>query len=146
MARRPSRPPRRPRAPTPRDRRIAAKVPHIPEDELAILRDRLARLGLRGLGEYMKTEQWSDVWTRFKASPFEKACMVCGSRNYQLHHRTYQRLGRERLPDLAPLCHEHHEAAHELIARREPGVTLWNAHLVLRDMSRTGAGEGDKAA
>jgi hypothetical protein len=38
---------------------------------------------------------------------------VCGTADHlQLHHRTYARLGRERLRDLILLCGDHHKFAH----------------------------------
>jgi len=36
-------------------------------------------------------------------------CWWCGtSYNLEVHHLTYERLGRERLSDLMVLCHKHH--------------------------------------
>ncbi len=54
---------------------------------------------------------------------------MCGTKtNLHLHHRTYKRLGRERLNDLVPLCKAHHEQAHQ---RVRAGARLWNAHTKL---------------
>lgn len=41
----------------------------------------------------------------------------CGQKATTVHHKTYRRLGHERLSDLLALCEEHHAQADE--ARRE---------------------------
>jgi hypothetical protein len=52
-------------------------------------------------------------------------CVLCGtSERIHLHHTTYERLGRERLADLVPLCHRCHSMVHELIRRGEIGLDL----------------------
>jgi hypothetical protein len=62
---------------------------------------------------YLASEWWAEVRARFNADPnTPHACAVCGTPRYQLHHRTYERLGAERLSDLLPLCSTHHEALH----------------------------------
>jgi hypothetical protein len=60
--------------------------------------------------DYLKSEQWAkkkkevlDFW--------DYKCALCGSNaRIEVHHRTYERLGRERLTDLIPLCHKCHTA------------------------------------
>ena len=64
-------------------------------------------------GPYIRGPRWRTLrraWAQHPDTP--KACVVCGARRYQLHHRTYQHLGDERLADLVPLCGAHHEALH----------------------------------
>lgn len=61
--------------------------------------------------EYMP----SGAWRKKKIEVFKhygRACANCGSRNnLQVHHKTYKRLGRERLSDLQVLCRECHRIA-----------------------------------
>lgn len=44
-----------------------------------------------------------------------KVCAVCGSKHsLNVHHKTYKRLGNEKLRDLVVLCRKHHKKVHEL--------------------------------
>lgn len=75
---------------------------------------------------YMKSAAWDSVKARYRKSDRPQACVVCGAKRVDLHHRTYKRLGREHLSDLIPLCRTHHLAAHALV---EAGAaSLWIAH------------------
>lgn len=69
---------------------------------------------------YLRSEHWRDVKARYRASNLPQTCTVCGDPKVALHHRTYQRLGRERLTDLVPLCREHHVKAHEYLDTLTP--------------------------
>jgi hypothetical protein len=63
---------------------------------------------------YIRSAEWQAVRERYRASKMPQACVVCGKWQVELHHRTYIRLGRERLTDLMPLCREHHKEAHRI--------------------------------
>lgn len=49
-------------------------------------------------------------------------CRICnasrGEAQLEVHHRTYERLGHERVGDLTTLCRECHQAATEHLRRR----------------------------
>lgn len=75
--------------------------------------------------DYIKSPEWADVKARYQKSRLPKKCMACGSKNYDLHHRTYKRLGKEWLTDLVPLCREHHDQTHAL---KPTDSTLYRAH------------------
>lgn len=62
--------------------------------------------------DYMKSAEWAEVRRRYRASKLPQHCLTCGSKELTLHHRTYKRLGAERLTDLVPLCWEHHQELH----------------------------------
>lgn len=54
----------------------------------------------------------SSYWKKFRVMLIKLRggkCEVCGA-NYSLevHHKTYERLGKERLEDVSVLCHTHH--------------------------------------
>lgn len=75
--------------------------------------------------EYLK----STHWLTFKLSYFgshERKCAGCDSRRVDLHHRTYERLGREQESDVVPVCRFHHAGCHEY-AGRNPDLTLEEA-------------------
>lgn len=76
--------------------------------------------------EYINSSEWQTVRKRYRQSKLPWECAVCGvAVNLHLHHRTYKRLGRERLTDLIPLCKFHHEETHRVA---KTGVQLWDAH------------------
>lgn len=65
--------------------------------------------------QYLRSEAWRKVKLRYLRSARSKDCSICGepwSNAMEFHHRTYERLGRERLSDLQVVCHGCHEAIH----------------------------------
>jgi hypothetical protein len=66
---------------------------------------------------YIRSRAWSEVKARYRASNLPQKCVVCLADRVELHHRTYARLGHERLTDLVPLCRDHHKEAHVLRER-----------------------------
>ena len=57
-----------------------------------------------------------DHWKRFRQQVLEfwnwKCCLCPSSKKLEVHHNTYDRLGRERLSDCVCLCHECHRKVH----------------------------------
>lgn len=64
---------------------------------------------------YRRRERWREQW-RDAHDGAEPACQVCGAewttRNGDLHHRSYARLGAEDWRDLMPLCRPCHSRLH----------------------------------
>ena len=62
--------------------------------------------------KYLNSGTWKA--TREKAIKKSHAlCTICGaSKKIVVHHKTYKRIGRERLPDLQVLCHVCHVNKH----------------------------------
>ena len=75
--------------------------------------ERLARMGHASYESYLASAHWAEVKERFVHSKRRKACARCGNTDYQLHHRTYKRLGVELLEDLIALCAACHLAEHQ---------------------------------
>lgn len=64
--------------------------------------------------EYIKSHWWAALRKRIFKKRGRK-CEVCGAtKRLQLHHLTYERMGRERESDLKILCRHCHELTHEL--------------------------------
>jgi hypothetical protein len=87
----------------------------------AVGKKRLKLLGFRRYGDYLKSPRWRkfvQMWPVLSGRP--KACAVprCRRKRIQLHHLTYQRLGRERVGDVMPLCGTHHKRLHLLQKHR----------------------------
>lgn len=80
-------------------------------------RARLAALGYDTYLAYLRSERWAETRARYRRSRMPQTCRICGAATVDLHHRSYRRVGRERLQDLVPLCRDHHSALHELLRR-----------------------------
>jgi hypothetical protein len=66
---------------------------------------------------YRKREQWAAEWRDTTGTDI--VCAVCGEtwtlHQGDLHHRTYDRLGHERLTDLVPMCRSCHKQLHTVM-------------------------------
>jgi 5-methylcytosine-specific restriction endonuclease McrA len=61
----------------------------------------------------MASPQWEARRSAYFAK-HRKRCAACGSKDdVQLHHRTYERMGRELDADLCPLCQRCHASVHD---------------------------------
>lgn len=91
---------------------------------------RLYGMGFRSYSEYLKSNHWYELRRRWVESGRPCRCCVCLCVNYQLHHRTYARIGCESLNDMVPLCRRHHGQLHELLAAAGKGIesTDWALH------------------
>lgn len=69
---------------------------------------------------YLRYEDYlsTDHWQQMRSAVFEakgKFCQRCFSRhNLHVHHLTYERVGREQLDDLIPLCAPCHQFEHSM--------------------------------
>jgi hypothetical protein len=77
------------------------------------LKTNLARHGFTSYREYIRSQAWWHKKEQYRASGLPQDCAVCLVPNVDLHHKTYARLGDERLTDLVPLCGLHHDELHE---------------------------------
>jgi hypothetical protein len=65
---------------------------------------------------YMQSKAWRVKKAKYWKSKYPKCCYVCGAARHprmHLHHRTYVRLGKERLSDLVPVCESCHQYIHD---------------------------------
>lgn len=61
---------------------------------------------------YLRTEHWKRTRT-LAIDRYGASCVLCGSGGQvNVHHRTYERIGAERLDDLIVLCSECHSHYH----------------------------------
>jgi 5-methylcytosine-specific restriction endonuclease McrA len=85
---------------------------------------------------YLDQPHWQQFNKAYRESDSElHECFVCGNVNYDLHHHTYARLGREGLSDVVPLCREHHKSVHKAV---KAGVQLSNAHTYVKTRYQRG--------
>ena len=102
--------------------------------EERIRSDRLKKLGYGRYAHYLTSPHWQKLKKAFwKAN--KRACATCGhEKGLNIHHKTYVRLGCERLTDLVALCAVCHRDTHEVHKQRvQQGIcNLGRAHLELR--------------
>ncbi len=75
-------------------------------------------MGYFSYSDYLKSDHWKDVRRRYWKSRMPKVCLGCEAiDNLELHHRTYRRIGREKLMDLVPVCRTCHQLIHDKFER-----------------------------
>jgi hypothetical protein len=72
---------------------------------------RLSDLGYLSYEEYLQSPHWLSTRTAYMRV-YGWDCKRCDGKASQLHHQTYDRLGHERLDDLASVCDGCHEIVH----------------------------------
>ncbi len=91
---------------------------------------RLRELGYKSYREYLASDHWISVKKRYRASKRPQECVSCSDILYQLHHTTYERLGREWLKDLIPLCDGCHGKFHRYL-KRHKSLKLGDTDIIL---------------
>lgn len=106
---------------------------------------RLRTLGFPSYAAYLRSPEWDAVkWryrsSRFAQSRFAQCCAVCGSKDFELHHRDYKHVGgQERLYELIPLCRQHHDLTHAIDDQITQAVKSGRKRPLSRQKSRRGA-------
>ena len=111
-------------------RPLGSEHRNLSKRQAKLLKRSLQDLGYRTYGEYLVSDLFYSVKERFRASNLPQSCRVCHAPNVDLHHKTYARLGNEKLDDLIPLCRDHHDELHER------GMDLWRGPKLLRGEER----------
>lgn len=63
--------------------------------------------------DYLQTDRWKELAALVKDRA-ERRCVLCNSpEKLVAHHRTYERVGRERMQDLTCLCDPCHQTFHQ---------------------------------
>jgi hypothetical protein len=94
--------------------------------------DRLRELGFSSYQDYLRSDHWRELRVRYFRSKLPKRneeglalCQFCDQTSgLNLHHKTYGRLGNERLMDVMLVCRDHHGVIHQL---ERHGFQLWRA-------------------
>lgn len=77
---------------------------------------------------YVQSTEWQDKRRQYFRSDRPKNCQGCSWRGpVDLHHRTYERMGKEELTDLIALCKRCHALVHKYHNPRKDTMTLWDA-------------------
>jgi 5-methylcytosine-specific restriction endonuclease McrA len=95
--------------------------------------NRLRKRGYSGYRAYLRSAHWERVKRAYRLSLRPTSCVACGGTPVELHHRTYTRLGAERLNDLMPLCRGCHGLVHRRI-EDNPGWQVQGTPAILRTL------------
>jgi len=93
--------------------------------QLQRLPNKLKLLGYKSYQEYLKSSHWLKMKEKFfhKSKKIKKmikkyghlVCMICHSPyNLNIHHKSYQRIGKEYLGDLILICKDCHFQIHQI--------------------------------
>jgi len=99
---------------------------------MSLFKQRLEKLGFGNYQEYLSSDYWRCAKERYMKSSLPKKCIVCGSRKYQLHHRSYVRLGDELTRDLIPLCGDCHLKTHKYLKSND--INLSATHKAIKEV------------
>lgn len=94
------------------------------------LNNKLRKLKIKSYQDYLQSNFWKAAKERYRTSDLPKHCLNCCNNYYELHHRSYARLGKERPTDLIPLCRECHQAIHNYL--KENNTHLAHVHVAIR--------------
>jgi len=87
--------------------------------------------------EYLSSAHWQDVRKRYYASKLNGGgCWACGRKDkpLNLHHKTYKRIGNERLNDLILLCRDCHKETHAIEKNRAAGILYGAARRLKKNL------------
>jgi len=79
--------------------------------------------------EYIRSNAWRRKREQFRKSKlFKGHCFICGHSQVEVHHKSYKRLGNERLTDLVALCPSCHTAVHAMyqVHSNHSKYNLWS--------------------
>jgi hypothetical protein len=96
------------------------------ESKQSKFKQSLNRAGYSKYADYLKSSHWQSTRRKMYNSKLPKACYACGSKGpLDIHHRTYKRLGEERLTDLKFICRRCHDELHQM-SKLKPSSPLWS--------------------
>jgi len=98
--------------------------------------------------KYIQSDRWQEKRSQYYSSKMNNLfsmngswkCICCMKSNIplDLHHRTYKRLGNERLLDLVTVCRECHEMIHEHYKNdKSTRRSLWKSTKVIKKIMKT---------
>lgn len=86
----------------------------------------------------MQSREWAIFKARYWSSKLSKDCYICKKKNLgklELHHKTYDRFGEERLTDVVPVHRSCHKKIHNY-HRKHRNLTITEATLKVKELTR----------
>lgn len=94
---------------------------------------RLKLLGYVSYKSYLGSKHWKSKRREYYESNLPQHCLICRHERFEIHHRSYVRMGDEALGDLIPLCRICHQKVHKYID--ENVVPLSHTHKAIRKVA-----------
>ena len=92
---------------------------------------RLHTLGFSSYQGYLASPHWQAIKSAYRKNrKLPQYCIGCRNEHFELHHRSYARLGHETIGDLIALCRECHSKVHEYMTSHH--IPLVCTHVALR--------------
>jgi hypothetical protein len=105
--------------------------------------ERLRTLGFSSYREYLLSPHWEDIKTAYRNNlTLPQHCLVCKNTTFQLHHRSYVRIGHELIGDIIPLCGECHQKVHKWL--KDNNKPLSATHVAVRKIGHITRGKSKK--
>lgn len=82
-------------------------------DRFARFHEQLRLRGYASYDEYLASPAWAAFKEWYSKSKFPQYCLVCKSKEFELHHWRYEDIGQDDLHDVIPLCRDHHQQIHQ---------------------------------
>ena len=89
--------------------------------DTSLISSKLKSLKINNYKTYLESQHWQDLKKKYYKSKLVKkinnkiVCFSCEqSKPLSLHHKTYKRMGNEKLNDLVLLCQDCHDLAHKI--------------------------------
>jgi len=87
--------------------------------------------------KYLQSKHWKNIKIRYANSKLNHNCVVCGvlkeTKYMHHHHKSYKRIGNERLNDIIILCEQCHSQAHNVLRiEHSQKINAWNVHKRLK--------------
>lgn len=82
-------------------------------DKFARFHEQLRLRGYSSYDEYLASPEWTAFKAWYAKSKFPQHCIVCKSKQFELHHWRYEDIGQDELHDVIPLCRDHHQQIHQ---------------------------------
>lgn len=103
--------------------------------QMVILGHRLQELGFASYASYLRSPHWVSFRARWYRRMGKPPCSRCHKpAALELHHRTYNRLGYERVSDVVGLCRSCHAKTHTF-SKAKRSHSLQTAHRASRSIS-----------
>lgn len=82
-------------------------------DRFGRFHEQLRLRGHASYEDYLASPEWQAFKEWYAKSSFPQYCLVCRSKEFELHHWRYEDIGQDDLHDVIPLCREHHKEIHQ---------------------------------
>jgi hypothetical protein len=113
------------------------------EEYMSLFSERLHALGYVTYRDYLSSGHWQSIKEAYRRNrQLPQHCIGCKNLRFELHHRSYVRIGHELVGDLIPLCRECHEKVH--VYMKEHNTPLQHTHVALRRVLRLTKGKTKK--